>query len=249
MKHVSSLLFLYLVLFVSSSWAQTPSSAKDFASSCTSRFKQQDWDGAMADCNKAIELNPHAADGYIVRSLILGNIKGNLDGAIADLDKAVEIDPNNSLLYKLRGLFKSTKKDFEGAIEDFNKLLEKDTSAESYDLRGATHFYKGEIDKAIDDFNLAVDKSPGSVRSYTLRARAKFAKKDWGGAIADYNIAVKLDPKPPDAYFYRGLALLSDGKDSQAQKDFDKFLELAPGKKAFLEKWIEKTKQERETKK
>ncbi len=58
-------------------------------------------------------------------------------------------------------------------------------------------------------------------------------------------MAIKLDPKFPDAYFYRGLTLLNQGKDIEAQKDFDKFLELAPDKKAFLEKWIEKTKRER----
>jgi lipoprotein NlpI len=124
-------------------------------------------------------------------------------------------------------------------------VIEKDPSAGSYHERGLLRLAKNDLDKAIDDFNVSVEKSPGSIRSYELRGKAKFMKKDFDGSIADFGIVINLDPKSSNAHLGRGLALLSIGKDMEAQKDFDKFLELAPNEKTVLEESIAKAKQQR----
>lgn len=244
MKWLSSLLLISLCLFASASWAQTSSPAKEVARSCLEKYKQNDKDGALADCTKAIELDARSTDSYAVRAVIFAE-KGNFEGAIADLDKALVLDPRNPNLYRVRGIAKLKKGDLDGSIADYDKAVDLDPSLESYRQRALANFAKGNFDKAIDDLNVAIEKSSEPVKLYNLRAQAKFRKKDWGAAIVDYSMAIKLDPKFPDAYFYRGLTLLNQGKDMEAQKDFDKFLELAPDKKAFLEKWVEKTKRER----
>ena len=241
----SSLLFVSLFLFASSSWAQTSGSAKELFDGCLENYKRNDFDKALADCSRAIELDPRSTLAYAMRGLMLLQ-KGNFEGAIADTGKALELDPRNPVLYRQRGMAKFQKGDFDGAIADYDKAVEIEPSYESYRQRALPHFAKGNYDKVIDDLSMAIEKSPEPVRElYNVRAQAKFRKKDWGGAIIDYNTGIKIDPKFPDAYFFRGLTLLNQGKDVEAQKDFDKFLELAPDKKAFLEKWIEKTKRER----
>ena len=50
------------------------------------------FDSAIADCNKAIELNPELAEAYNNRGDAYGN-KGELDSAIADCNKAIELNP------------------------------------------------------------------------------------------------------------------------------------------------------------
>lgn len=244
MRRSSSLLLISLCLFASSSWAQISSPAKELARSCLEKYKQNDKDRAMVDCTKAIELDARSTDAYVLRAVMLAE-KGNFEGAILDLDKAVVLDPRNPNIYRLRGISKLQKGDLDGSITDYDKAVDIDHSFESYRERALANFAKGNFDKAIDDLSAAIEKSSEPVKLYNLRAQAKFRKKDWGAAIVDYNMAIKLDPKFPDAYFYRGLTLLNQGKEVEAQKDFDKFLELAPDKKAFLEKWIEKTRRER----
>lgn len=249
MKHLSSLLFLSLFsLLAPCSWAQTPASAKDFVDKCLALYKHQDWDEAIAACSKAIELDPKSRDAYAMRATILRDGKGNLDGAIADFDKAIEIDPHPEL-YRGRGLTKYVKNDFDGAISDFNILIEKDPSAKSYNARGMARIAKGDFDEAIKDLNVAIEKFPLAADLYMLRAHARLRKKDWDGAIADYGVAIKLNPNDLNAYASRGLALVWNGKDIEAQKDFDKFLELAPDKKAILEEQIKEAKRERAAKK
>ena len=248
MKRLPSLLIISLCLFASASRAQTSGSpAKELARSCLEKYKQKDKDGAMADCAKAIELDARSTDAYVLRAVMLAE-KRDFEGAINDLDKALVLDPRNPNLYRLRGVAKIQKGDLDGCISDYDKAVDLDPSLESYSQRAMANFTKGNWDKAIDDLNVAIEKSSEPVKLYNLRAQAKFRKKDWGAAIVDYDAAIKLDPRFPDAYFYRGLTLLNRGKDIEAQKDFDKFLELAPDKKAFLEKWVEKTKRERTVK-
>ena len=208
-----------------------PGSAKDFFNSCFARYKQKDWDRAIADCSKAIELDPQLRDSYLMRGTILRDAKGNLDGAIADFDKAIRLDPTLAETYRLRAWTRYKQNDLDGAIADLSTVIEKDPSAGSYHERGLLRLAKNDLDKAIDDFNVSVEKSSGLIKSYELRAKARFMKKDFEGSIADFVMVIKLDPKSSNAHLGRGLALLSIGKDMEAQKDFDKFLELAPDKK------------------
>lgn len=47
-----------------------------------------------------------------------------MDGALADYDKAIKIDPDYGKSYHNRGAIRYYKKDFEGAVEDFEKASE-----------------------------------------------------------------------------------------------------------------------------
>ena len=54
---------------------------------------QGDYDIAMSDYNKAIEINPNYVDAYNNRGNIYSQGKGEYDNAIPDYDKAIEINP------------------------------------------------------------------------------------------------------------------------------------------------------------
>src|SRR5271166_5173101 len=86
------------------------------------KFKKGDLDGAMADYNQAIKLNPKHAAPYNNR----GNVKlrkGDLNGAIADYNQAIELNPQYGLAYRNRGNAKRKKGDLDGAIADFNRAI------------------------------------------------------------------------------------------------------------------------------
>jgi len=58
--------------------------------------RKGEYDRALADLNKAIEINPKYAGAYNNRGKAYG-LKGEYDHAIADFSKAIEIDPIGSV--------------------------------------------------------------------------------------------------------------------------------------------------------
>jgi tetratricopeptide (TPR) repeat protein len=64
--------------------------------------KKGQYDQAIADYNKAIEINPGDAMAYHNRALIYDK-KGQYDQAIADYNKTIKINPRFILAYKNRG--------------------------------------------------------------------------------------------------------------------------------------------------
>ena len=80
----------------------------------------KDYQGAIADYNKAIEINPQYAFAYTNR----GNSKSGLkdyQGAIADFSKAIEINPEYANAYVNRGVVRERASDLEGACDDWRK--------------------------------------------------------------------------------------------------------------------------------
>ena len=57
----------------------------------------------MADFDKAVDLDPKAADGYDNRGLLY-RFKRNCERAIVDPDKAIALDPNTASFYDDRAL-------------------------------------------------------------------------------------------------------------------------------------------------
>src|SRR5439155_26586183 len=71
--------------------AQTSAFAPYYNKRGLAKEAKGDHDGAIADYNRAIELNPKHASAYNNRG-IAKQAKGDLDGAIADYNRAIELD-------------------------------------------------------------------------------------------------------------------------------------------------------------
>lgn len=117
-------------------------------------------------------------------------------------------------LYRVEYLI-SDEKDYIGAIQDCNRIIELLTSGltlgNAYFFRGLCKYMLGDHKSAIIDFNKNTVLSPnltyflGYRNVYFFRASAKYSLKNYVGAIDDYNKAIEVDPKDYEAYFNRGL--------------------------------------------
>ena len=75
----------------------------------------------MADCNRAIELNPKYAVAYNYRGLVKQD-KGDFEGALADYARAIEINPKYAEAYANRAGAKDDHGDLEEAAADFSRV-------------------------------------------------------------------------------------------------------------------------------
>jgi len=108
-----------------------------------------EYDKAILDCTKAIEIDPRFGLAYCNRGAAYYE-KGEYDQAILDYTKAIEIDPRYAKAYNNRGVAYGAKGKDDCAMLDYDKAIKIDPKfAQAYCNRGADYSAKGEHERAI----------------------------------------------------------------------------------------------------
>ena len=85
--------------------------------------ESENYEKAISEYNRAIEIDPQYADAYIGRGGVY-QVKGELDKALADYDKAISINPNDGDAYLVRGGFLMDIGENQRAISDLERASE-----------------------------------------------------------------------------------------------------------------------------
>ncbi|MEI8186381.1 MAG: tetratricopeptide repeat protein [Chlorobiaceae bacterium] len=126
MKNPLHVLFIAIIaLMLAYNAAFATSDAKSFLLSGEAKFKSKDFNGAIADYTKALELNPKYVEAYLNRGLAKRSV-GDAEGAKVDLKKSIDLDPTpkDAAAYYYRALAKSALGDNDGALSDFKKAAD-----------------------------------------------------------------------------------------------------------------------------
>lgn len=152
-------------------------------------WQKSDFDGAITDYTRAIELDPEDAEAYNYRGFAhLYN--GDIDKAIADYTKAIDIDQELTEAYKDRATAYLANSNFDNAINDYTKAIQLDPDDTNiYNYRGFAYFRNSEIDKAIDDLSRAIQLKPDSAGAYYNRGIVQLSLRNWEEAKADLTTA------------------------------------------------------------
>jgi tetratricopeptide (TPR) repeat protein len=155
--------------------------------------------------------------------------------ALASYEKAIEADPGWAAAYVRRGMARRAKGDLDGSIEDYEKARSLDPRstadnaavAESYSNRGLNKFFRLEIGPAVADFDKAIEHYSKEPDHFFRRGRARLIDEEFDLAVADFNRAAAMNNRGNTflaslILTHRGFALLRLGKQSEAEKDFEK---------------------------
>jgi tetratricopeptide (TPR) repeat protein len=127
------------------------------------KAKNGDLDGAIADFDRAAELDPKNDAPYYNRAQAR-RLKNDTAGAIADYTKAIELGSTNPAAYNNRGNARAETKDRDGAIADYTRAIElKPDYAHAYYNRAMLKKQKGDAAGAAADFKRAGMLDPNLV--------------------------------------------------------------------------------------
>ena len=179
---------------------------------------RSDYDLALVDYDKAIELDPEYATAYNNRGIAYRHL-GEYEKALADYGKAIELDPEYAYAYNNRGNTYGDLGEHEKALADYSKAIELDPEfARAYNNRGNTYEDLGEYEQAIADYSKAIELDPGGAAAYNNRGNAYRHLGEYEKAIADYGKAIELDPTVTvRTTYYVDATNGSDANDGQAE--------------------------------
>ena len=115
-----------------------------------------DYEKAIENFNKAIELDSHNRDNYITLINIY-KIVEDQDNILKTIKKLIDIDPNNEYNHLMLFEYYDSINDYDNAINAINKVIE--VSPEEYNyLKLASYYEKiGRIDDAIATVNKLIE--------------------------------------------------------------------------------------------
>jgi tetratricopeptide (TPR) repeat protein len=207
---------------------------------------KREYDRAVADYSKAIELDP-SADAYYYRGSVYRK-KGDFDRALADFSEVIRLtpDPTQGILargdnlgfqlytgihapvaaisargdtYLAKGDHERAKADYVRAIALLTEPLNR-TKGERWEgfhaQRARLHAKAGDYDSAIADFSECIDRG-GIV--YAERGDA-YRKKGTTSALIDLNEATRSKVDTIAAYLARGDTYEAKGDRGKAIEDY-----------------------------
>ncbi len=200
--------------------------AQEYFNRAYDAAENEDYEQAIADWTKAIEIDPNYTLTYYNRGIAKRRL-GDISGAITDYNKVIEINPNDAGAYYNRGNAKYNFGDISGAIADYTKAIDINPNyVSAYYNRGIAKRRLGDISGAIADYNKVIEIDPNDVDAYYNRGIAKYDLGNYSGAIDDYTKVIEINPNYASAYFNRGVAKYLSSDEAGGCKDWHKAGEL-----------------------
>ncbi len=177
-----------------------------------------DYDGAMAEVDKAIALHEDAPEAYVQKGFI-HLAKGELNQARVALDFVEErldaFEEESSLYsaYLNLGNLRYQEKSYELAIEHFNKALSiYDNDPELYNAIGLTQVGLGNLKKAKEAYSAAIDYDSTNFYAYGNLASVFLREGEYDRALNEVNSALGLNPYVPQFYLVKGEILEKEAR-------------------------------------
>ena len=169
----------------------TELSASDYFNRAAKTAASAQYEEAIANYDKAIELDPQDPETYQWRAVAKIQL-GRDQEAIDDYNKMIELDPCAHSYDKLgKALLRLGRP--QQAFAFFGKMIELFPDAPfGYTRRGNANYELGQYQEAIADLDAALQIDPSDVSTYLLRARAKEHLGDLEAAKGDFQKALKF---------------------------------------------------------
>jgi predicted aspartyl protease/tetratricopeptide (TPR) repeat protein len=206
--------------------------ADDFARRGAASAARRDYEGALADLDRACALEPATA-AYLAQRGAVQEALRRPAKALEDYDRALELDPAQVDARFQRAALRFVAKDRDGAAADLD-ALDRTIAPESQMRLPMSQLYLAlaRPAQALAELNQWLPAHPHEVRRDVALNRRCWARLLLGveldRALDDCDDAVDADDKNPAYLDSRGWAYLRLGRFQKAVSDFDRALAARP---------------------
>ncbi len=182
---------------------------------------------ALPHADEMVRLRPADPAVRHQRGLTLA-AADRLEDAIRDLDYVVERLPHLPGPIVSRGLCRMWRKDFDGSIADFSRMVEARGLPIDYTNRGGALLAKGDLDRARADFDAAIALAPDDPIAYRNRGSLHVLQERFDAALEDFSRVLEKMPESAEARYCRAYALFRLGRLEDALRDGEEAVRGAP---------------------
>lgn len=183
---------------------------------------------ALADVEKALQINKNNTNAYVLRADVAINSERNFKNALADMDEAIRLQPQYAGFFVNRAFLRYKLDDYFGAMADYDYAIQLDpVNLAALFNRGMLRSEVQDFNKAIDDFSQVLQLDPNNYKALYNRA---VLFNDIGAhekSIEDINKVIAAYPSFAGAYFLRCENYRSMGNMRMAESDYKKSLALS----------------------
>jgi tetratricopeptide (TPR) repeat protein len=218
--------------------------------------ERKDYNTAIINFNKAIELNACCLEAFFNRGSIFSEQEKYAE-AVEDYSKAIEIQPKNHVSYLNRGIANEHLKRFPESMADYNKAMNLSSKEQifiNFLRKGMCHCLNKpliicnglkqtdapkekssskEIGTFINEYLLNTPCPPTDKISFIERGRLLESHNNFHEAALNYTKAIELDPDSSSPYKLRGNLYLTQQKYTEAIADYNKVIELSPYRESY----------------
>ena len=202
---------------------------------------QGDTISALADLDKAIELNKNAINAYVIRADISIKREKDYERALEDMNEAIKLQPHYAGFFINRAFLRYNLDDYFGAMADYDYAISLDpTNVVAYFNRGLLLAEVHGNDRAIQDFTKVLQLNTDDYRALLNRSRLYEETGNYNLAIEDLNKVIARFPDFYGLYFSRMGIYEKMGDRKNAEKDYNKAMALSKQIDEIAEKGREK---------
>jgi tetratricopeptide (TPR) repeat protein len=167
----------------------------------------------------ADELLPRASDCFAESMEDITAIQSIALSPLSAKETVVQTDADRSWIqvWLERGFIKLKQKNFEGAVDNFKRVLKKEAhSIEALNALSVAQYHLARYPDAAESLRKAIVLRPNQAILYCNLGAVLYAYPDFESAVAAFGKAARLDPKDIIAYYGMGLSLIQQQDYSRA---------------------------------
>ncbi|MEW5961636.1 MAG: tetratricopeptide repeat protein, partial [Chloroflexota bacterium] len=188
----------------------------------------RNYEQAIIDYTKAIQLDPNYAEAYNNRSTA-HLVMENYGQAVVDCSRAIDLAPDFVAAYVNRGIAYTGLRQYKLGLADYAQALKLDAdNLYAFYNRGNTYLWMSQYKEAITNYSQAVAVNPEFVAAYANRGVAHTEINQYDLALADFSQAIDLNPDYVYAYYNRANVYRELRRYEEAIEDYSKVVDLNP---------------------
>jgi tetratricopeptide (TPR) repeat protein len=179
----------------------------------------ENFEDAIIEFQKAIELNPLFAEAFLYKGLAELEMQ-NYDQAVKDLTITIELDPGFSdQAHYFRGLARYNQDNLESAVDDFTIAIRMNPDFVSFYQRGKANLKLKEYRRSLQDFDIALRLNEEFYEAHLYRGINLYYLDRYEAALTDLDIASKNLPGNADVQYYLNLVgqAMRNGRPAEPQ--------------------------------